>query len=116
MSRRNWFGSLFARPHRSAQCDRQSSHERQSRLAFEPLELRTLLTTLTVDIADVACGDAGDNLYCGIQEAVDAASEGDKIKVRWHLPPLRSQYRQLDDSRSPSALQPGCRWRLKRWR
>ena len=75
MSRNNWFGSLFARSRGSA------PRGRQSRLTFEPLEQRTLLTTLTVDIADLACGDVGDNLYCEIQEAVDAASSGDKIKV-----------------------------------
>lgn len=36
MSRRNWFGSLSARPHRSAPCDRQT------RLIFEPLGLLAL--------------------------------------------------------------------------
>jgi len=80
MSRNSWFSSLFTRfqfirSRGSVLCNRQS------RLAFEPIELRTLLTTLSVDIADPACGDAGNNRYCEIQEAVDAASEGDKIKV-----------------------------------
>ena len=40
-----------------------------------------MLTTLTVDIGDPTANDPGDNLYAQIQEAVDAASPGDKIKV-----------------------------------
>ncbi len=75
MSRKSWFGCLFARSHRSAPCGRQS------RLAFEPLEQRTLLTTLTVDIGDPTADDAGDNLYAQISEAVSTVSPGDMIKV-----------------------------------
>ena len=63
------------RAHRSPAC-RSSSSPR-----FESLESRVLLTTLAVDIGDVSCGDAGDNLYCEIQEAVDMADEGDSIQV-----------------------------------
>ncbi len=55
MSRNNWFDSLFARSHGSVPCGRQS------RLAFEPLEQRTLLTTLTVDIGDPTANDPGDS-------------------------------------------------------
>ena len=75
MSRKSWFGCLFARSHRSAPCGRRS------RLAFEPLEQRTMLTTLTVDIGDPTANDPGDNLYAQISEAVAAALPGDKIKV-----------------------------------
>ena len=75
MSRNNRFGSLFARCQGSTPCGRRP------RLAFEPLEQRTLLTTLTVDIGDPTANDPEDNLYAQISEAVAAASEGDKIKV-----------------------------------
>ena len=51
------------------------------RLAYEPLEVRTLLTTLTVDIADPNCGDLGDDLYCQIQGAENEAIPGDQIEV-----------------------------------
>lgn len=52
------------------------------RLGCETLESRTLLTTFFVDNADTAHSDLpGDNLYSEVQEAVDAASEGDTIRV-----------------------------------
>ncbi len=75
MSRKSWFGWLFARSERAAPCGRQT------RLSFEPLEQRTLLTTLTVDMGDPNADVPGDNLYAQISEAVAAASPGDKIKV-----------------------------------
>ena len=75
MSRDSWFSVLFARPHGSF------PRGRRSQLAAESLEIRTMLTTLTVDIGDPTANDPGDNLYAEIQEAVDAASPGDKIKV-----------------------------------
>ena len=75
MSRNNWFSPLFSRSQGSAPCGRRP------RLAFEPLEQRAMLTTLTVDIGDPTANDPGDNLYAQISEAVAAASEGDKIKV-----------------------------------
>ena len=73
---RNWLRGLLARcsgsPRRGPQ---------RRRLAFESLESRDLLATFAVDIADPGCGTPGDKLFCEIQEAVDAASSGDKIKV-----------------------------------
>lgn len=38
--------------------------------------------TLFVDVNDADCADAGDNLYCEIQDAVDDALEGDNVLVR----------------------------------
>ncbi len=45
MSRKSWFSCLFARSQSSAPCGQRS------RLAFEPLEQRTLLTTLIAGLA-----------------------------------------------------------------
>ena len=59
----------------------RSNRVRRQRLFFESLESRTMLTTLSVDINDPGCAAPGDNLYCLIQEAVDAASSGDEIEV-----------------------------------
>jgi parallel beta-helix repeat protein len=70
--------SLFARSNHPGQRRRQS---RMPRLAYEPLEVRALLTTLTVDIADPNCGDPGDDLYCQIQDAENEAIPGDQIEV-----------------------------------
>ena len=53
-----------------------------SGLRVESLETRSLLTTLAVDISDASCGNAGDNLYCQIQEAIDVAEAGDDILVQ----------------------------------
>ena len=60
---------------------RSLRHTRPKRLTAERLERRALLAVLTVDIADAACNDPGDSLFCQIQEAVDAASAGDTINV-----------------------------------
>ena len=73
---RNCLRRLFvcsARPRRRSRPPR--------RLAVEPLERCDLLTTLAVEIADPGCGGPGDKLFCEIQETVDVASKGDKIKV-----------------------------------
>ena len=65
--------------------DRRSHSRRpgscRSRWGAETLEGRALLATLAVDINDAACANAGDDLYCEIQDAVDAASSGDTIEV-----------------------------------
>ena len=53
---------------------------RKPRLTLEALELRTMLTALSVDIGDAACTAAGP-VYCEIQQAVDAAAAGDTIQV-----------------------------------
>ncbi len=72
----SWFSSRRARVRATS-----AVRNNKRRLAFEPLEQRTLLTTLTVDIGDPTANDPGDNLYAQISEAVAAASPGDKIKV-----------------------------------
>lgn len=46
-------------------------------MAVETLEARTLLATLSVDIS--CCG--ATSIYCQLQDAVDAASVGDTIRV-----------------------------------
>lgn len=59
---------------------------RQSRNRYAPrvesLEDRRLLAALTVDIGDPSANDPGDNLYAQIHEAVAAADEGDRIKIK----------------------------------
>lgn len=77
MSRKS-FLSGFLRSNATTSRQRPSSVG----LKVESLERRELLTTLAVDIGDPGCDMDGDKLYCEIQEAVDAAEEGDKIKVR----------------------------------
>ena len=72
----SWFSSRRARVRATS-----AVRNDKCRLAFEPLEQRTLLTTLTVDIGDPTANNPGDNLYAQISEAVAEASEGDKIKV-----------------------------------
>ena len=59
----------------------RARQSRRSQLAFEPLETRSLLATLTVDIGDPASAIPGDDLYGQMQEAVHAASKGDTIEV-----------------------------------
>ena len=68
---RNWFLSCFLRSSATTSRQRPSSLG----LKVESLERRDLLTTLAVDISDASCGDVGDNLYCEIQEAIDAAAD-----------------------------------------
>lgn len=70
------FARLFSRRPNS-----RTAQMRRPRLSVEPLEARTLLATLSVDINDAACVNPGDDLYCEIQEAVDVASPGDTIGV-----------------------------------
>jgi parallel beta-helix repeat protein len=71
---RNWLRSLFARS--------GSPHRRQPlRLAVEVLEDPAVPATLVVDINNPDANLPGDSLYAEIQEAVDAASPGDLIKV-----------------------------------
>ena len=73
---RTWLKSrLKAKHHNSPKRDRHA------KLSFEHLETKSLLTTLVVDINDPTADQPGDNLYAQIQEAVDAAEEGDVIKV-----------------------------------
>ena len=73
---RNWFRSKQNRSGRS-----RPKRALESKLSFEHLETKSLLTTLVVDINDPTADQPGDNLYGQIQEAVDAAEEGDVIKV-----------------------------------
>jgi len=72
----NW--SFFRRALTQPSSARPLDHRKPT---FEPLEQRAMLTTLTVDLGDPSANDPGDNLYAQIQEAVDVASPGDKIKV-----------------------------------
>ncbi len=107
MSRKSWFDSLFARSHRSAPC------QRQSRLGFEPLEQRTLLTTLTVDIGDPTANDPGGQPVfpdsrgsrCGLARRQDQST-------RRHLQSVCSQYGQLDDPRhsEPGGVPGNSKW------
>ena len=61
---------------------RRAARRSSSAPRFELLEGRAMMAVLAVDIGDSACGDAGDNLYCEIQEAVDVAEAGDNILVQ----------------------------------
>ncbi len=54
---------------------------RRRRLFIEDLEARRVLATLYVDINDPGCDNTGGAPFCDIQAAIDAASDGDKIKV-----------------------------------
>ncbi len=73
---RKWFFQSFAR---SNAADRSPKSRRH--LSVESLEGRNLLTTLSVNIADNGCATEGDHNYCQIQDAIDAAAEGDVIEV-----------------------------------
>ena len=77
--------SLFSRLRRSGRFGSgsgvQARGRRRAALGVESLETRAMLTTLTVDIGDPTADAPGDNLYAEIQEAVDAAAPGDKIRV-----------------------------------
>lgn len=70
-------------PEFSPSCNRRRRMSRTNVIsAVECLEDRRMLTMLTVDVNDPAADDPGDNLYAQIQEAVDAAEEGDRIRVK----------------------------------
>lgn len=71
---RSWFRSLFGRTG-------NSRRRWPLRLAVEPLEERAVPAVLAVNINDPTADLPGDRLYAQIQEAVDAASPGDVIKV-----------------------------------
>ena len=72
---RNWFSFMSVR---SNALNRSGKAPRA--LKVESLEGRSLLTTLSV-VSDSGCAAEGDAVYCQIQEAVDAAYEGDVIHV-----------------------------------
>jgi parallel beta-helix repeat protein len=72
-----WFGSLFG----ESRVVRKPLR-RGLRLSVESLEARTLLATLSVNDDAPGCpGTPTTSVYCEIQDAVDAASPGDTIRV-----------------------------------
>ena len=73
---RNWLKSRRKAKNRTTAKD-----DPHTKLSLEHLETKSLLTTLVVDINNPTADQPGDNLYAQIQEAVDAADQGDVIKV-----------------------------------